>query len=524
MTKKNKKQKKQAQPQVDAKLQEADRILQQAKSVAKVASSIKSKAQGSPDGARSLALALAIPGAGSGVRLPTEDGPRTSVMCCRDQFTVTNVQYNYSDFALGDQLFMFYGQPGRVLMYYTVVPTSVYNLNFVNRNASTYLTAYTNYWNVSPAAVPTTVADSNFWTFAGATPNDTAVAPHGTWLPSGLSDDVPYIHMNGSDRIEISHNNPWTGAAVGVLAFNVWVWNGPGSPPVKVNTVSVSITASNFTTGTLFSAGIAGYYALSFEGFVINSGSITSTNNSVRLALITSGTGATGGWVNRTMQDMDSTNFGDAAVGQQCRVNAASLLITNTSSVLNRQGTVLAARIKLDNPFQLTISALRRSAERYAGDAASGCYTFKEFSKEAENFVDAVGPGGALVFDLDYVGYTHVVMMTCPGVATSPNTYTVSADTVVEFKTDVARYQKAVSPYRYVDLVEARKIVNSNPAWFYENPMHMTQIYGFVKNMAKKFMQGVNTVAPYAATIAGMAQPDKAAAYQALAAAVRGIS
>lgn len=525
MSKKNKKGKKKDKVQAAVNVQEHEisKLNKRTKEMEKAVMGMRQRVSETAGGAKAIALAMSLPGSGAGIRLPTEDGPRTSVMTCRDQFTVTSNQYQWADFNAGDALFLFYGQPGRAVLTWSPIPANCYYIcNFVNPNNNFTLTNYTNAWIVSPNPIPTTAAASVFWPFAGAGPSNSSVAPHGTWLPAGLSDDIPFIMMNAGDKLILTVTTLWSGTASGQMNLDVYLWQGPKTAALRVQSVGYTVASGQVSAGTIFTATSFGYYALSFEGFVINSGSVTSSNNGFGVSLLTPAS-VGGGFVNRTLQDMDNTNFGDAAIGQMCRVNAASLLVTNTSSLLNRQGTVLAARVRLDNPVQLTVATLRRVAERYAGDAANGCYTFKEFSRQSEEFIDVVGTGGALGFDLDYEDYVHVIQMTCPGYATAANTFTVSVDTCIEFKTDVARYQKAVSPFRYTDLVEARKVINSNPIWFYENPLHMSQIYGFVQNMAKKFMQGVNAVAPYAATVAGVLQPDKAVAYQALATALKGL-
>lgn len=511
------------QKQQAAKVQQEKQQIQALEHKIKVVQQMARKSNGAVTGTKALANAIALPGSSPGLRMPTEDGPRTSVMVVKDQFTINSPTAGWNDFNIGDIVILYFGQPGRLMLMYQNVTQHNYLPQFVDSlTAGTTLKTIQGGWNILPKPITTTTAEATWWPLIGAVPEATsATNMHGPWLPAGLSDDVPYILLNAGDTISTPSATTWTGTGAGSLLLNLFMWAGPGVQPLRVDQQRAAVTAGNVGAVVLFTVASTGYYAVQFTQILLTSGTITSSNNLIYLRLAT-GTG--GRWANRCMQDVDPKNTGDPVAAQSCRVNAASLLVSNTSSVLNRQGTVLAARMRIDNPLGISINDLRMAAERYSGDAALGCYTFKEFSKQAEDFTDCTGNGGGLVFHLDYSDYVHAIQITCPGYATGPNTYTVSCDAQVEFKTDVARYSKDVSRYSFPDLVAARKMLNSNPEWFYENPMHMSQIYGFIQNAAKKFYQGAVRVAPYAATMAGALQPDKAAAYQSLVHALRGLT
>jgi hypothetical protein len=55
-------------------------------------------------------------------------------------------------------------------------------------------------------------------------------------------------------------------------------------------------------------------------------------------------------WAQVHMGDIDPNNSGDASMPKEMRVNGCSLLMSNTTAGINKQGSVLAARPN-DTPF-----------------------------------------------------------------------------------------------------------------------------------------------------------------------------
>lgn len=216
------------------------------------------------------------------------------------------------------------------------------------------------------------------------------------------------------------------------------------------------------------------------------------------------------------MGELDAIANGDSQLGEDTRVVASSMLMTNTSALLARQGTVLAARLRGIDAFDVTPAALAKSDEKYAGDAAKGVYTFLEFSNEREKFRSCVIAETSMSYSLDIDDYCHFIQITCPQVATASNTFTVSFDNILEFKTDSARYSKSVANLSYGDLILARRCINSNPEWFFENPQHMAALYNWILSHASAAVRGARR---YAGPIAGAAtaiDPSRAPLYQLL--------
>lgn len=469
-----------------------------------------------------LAECIALPGSTNGFRLPTVDAPRTSVMVTRDQYTISNTNTAPLNWNNGDLLVAFFGQPGRLAMMYGTTTVGQYLLNFSAYNAATGTPTTSLDWTISPAAIAGNFEISQPWPLTSAT--TTGPGPHGKTMALGLSgaDDNMFIWMNAGDTIS-TNGTSWTSTAVGNIVFQIVRWAGKSTPEFINSNTTITLVSGNVPNGSIvYSAGVPAYYQVIFAGFYFTSGGITSTNNSIRLAL---NCNATTGWSQRSMVDLDPGQGGDPTIGECIRVNACSLLMSNTTAEINKQGTVLAARLKADLFSAVTPDLLARAAEKYSGPAANGVYTFKEFAVENEAFKVSATVAPALFFDLNTDEFFHFIQISCPNAGTGGvNTYTVSIDTVVEFKSDSARYRKATSGFRADDLILARRHINSVPNWFYENPNHMADLYNFIRRGAAGAYRAAKFVAPAAnhmAAAASMVHPGGAAAYELLAQLLR---
>lgn len=464
---------------------------------------------------RLLAMAMGLPGEIGALRFPTKDAPRTAVMGALDQRTITTADSTAGGWGNGDLLIAFFGQPGRLAMVYSVLANPSYY--YLLMSSPTGVARRD--WYITNNNIAGSVSINTPWPLL-ATEQGTGATVHGKTMAVGMSGGHSYVWLNGNgDKISIQSS---TGSSnlVGKAVFEVHQWTGTESS-IQVSTVELTLVAGLIPTGTLYAPTSPGYYRIEFAEYLITSGASTS-NMAIQLRLTLD---SVEGWTQISMGDLDANASGDASIGEQVRVNASSMLLTNTTSVLNRQGTVLAARVKSNDFMFVTPASLGKSAEKYTGDAALGCYTFKEFSRYSEEFrnVTLSDQAKGVVFDLDMDDFFHFIQVTCPNVSTTANTYTLSFYTMLEFKTDVARYQKDVSNLNEMSLIAARRLVNSRPEWFYENPLHAGQIYQFVKNLGYKAARGAATAAPYVAKAASFYNPAGAAGYEALAQMLRGL-
>jgi hypothetical protein len=467
--------------------------------------------------ARALALAISIPCEYPNLRLPTEDAPRTSIITLKDQLTITGpATATVPNWNQGDLLFAVYGHPSRLAMVGAAISSAAsYVCYFPQPNGTPYTA-----WTVTPTyeAVVATVQpiDELPWPLLAAA-HFSGSTPHGATMPAGVSHGVSYLLCNPGDTLQIqSPGSPWTG----VLVFTLRRWVGTGSPPVDVVEVvlPIAITATTITVVPVTASALttAGHYSLTCTGLQFNSGIAAVTSVNVYLTTPSSGPY----WSIVHMGDLDPSG-GDPLLGADTRMNGFSFLATNTTSFLNRQGTVLAARVKNTDFPLVTPTNLARISEKYTDGADKGVYTYLEFSSDREKFTD-VSPMGYPQYPLDIADYYHFIQITCPG-TTTPNTYTCSFDSTIEFKTDSARYVKSVSPYSFTALVEARRLCNETPDWFYENPLHWRDIVTRITSGARMAYGAAKTYGPSILSTAARAYPANSTALLAAGSLLRAL-
>lgn len=459
-----------------------------------------------------MARAIALPGEYGAFRLPTVDAPRSSVASLKDQYTLTGNTGTPSGFSPHDTLLAYYGQPGRLAMIQTNWPTIVYYYLYMNNPK---VSGPTQSWIIIPQPISGSEATTLDWPvlYGTAVGNE---APHGRTMATGRSRDGNFILMDKGDSVVTLGNTTWSSSAVGNLKFEVFRYASTDDEPTLVAEKTIDLDGGQLLHGTtLFTAAYAGYYKLVYTGAYLTSGTIASSNNAVSLQLlVAAATGTYSRWLQRSAIDLDPASNGDLNIAQNARVNAGSMLVTNTSAVINRQGTVLAARFRRTDVFNVSEANLALAAEKYTGDAAKGVYTFKEFTSYAEQFRTSGGINTGFWFDLDYHDFFHFVVISG---GAEPNVFTLTFDTVMEFQTDVGRYAKATCSDDFSALVAARKMVNSNPHWFYENPSHMEAIYNFLRTVGTRSIGAARTYGPAAARAASILHPAGAPAYEALA-------
>lgn len=433
-----------------------------------------------------LAKQMALPeGSLTPFRLPTADMPRTAVLKSSVTFNVNTPTAEFTNIPQADQttlMTVVLGRPGCSLMYGPTKPSVTATANAMYRT----------------------------FTFM----NNTGGTQHGgfdafTYLAKSSTISLPFRPLKdvaGAEKFPLANSRGYTyfwfdhgcslmlNANAASLKFSIqFTWFrylGPGEDDaiagnftLNANDTAVNGATSNPTLGS-------GWYRLVFE-FTNPSATedITGSDNRTLIPSIIFGDGSGGG------ADLNVGVFRfscpdvtqDATIGGKCRRTACSVLMTNSSSEINQQGTVVAGRALFDDIGRETtgttfsVSDVAKLANKYTGKAHKGCFTYMDFDQGCEVFEQACNELLHPTLQLDPILYMHVILITNPASFTLPNSYIVTVQTHYEFLTDSMKYPTTVPTAQYQSLIEARRINNATE-YFYENPLHPGDIWRFIRN------------------------------------------
>ncbi len=170
------------------------------------------------------------------------------------------------------------------------------------------------------------------------------------------------------------------------------------------------------------------------------------------------------------------------------RANAVSLLLSNVTAVLNKEGTVRATRVPFPgivNPWGLfNASAAFTTShpdETYWGPLENGFYTFalpdssssrfrKHFSRALS---DSATPYAVPLFPLDGVDYATLILLSDLG--TNDSQMAVSVDSHLEFRTSSSLFSLGYTKESLESLHQAQ-VFCAQKGFFFENPSHVKSI------------------------------------------------
>jgi hypothetical protein len=459
------------------------------------------------EAARRLAIAMGMPHEGT-LRFPTADVPRSSVSTLTDEWAVSNPTTAANGFVAGDLLFAFFGQLGRLAMIYQPLVTGSGDILFpVTGSPITSSKFVISYPVIKSGDVHN--CDETVNLLGARVAGNTSYGPHGTLQPAGTYNAEPFMWFNVGDKMRVS----WTSSLAQCEAyFATRRFRSPTETPDEEGQYGLVLTSTP-DADDIFTCTQPGYY--SFKFLSLYNGAATATTPGELVFNMSITWAATSGWAQVSMADLNPFGGGDPNIAECCRVNSASLLVTNVTAPLIRQGMVLAARMQQVPFWDVNQAILGRASEKYQGDACNGVYTFHAFTQDREVFTKCCN-STIPIFDLGYEGFYHFIKLSNQSPATTANNFAVKFDTMLEFVTDIGRYSKDTSQFSFDDLLEARSVISATPIWFYENPTHAARIYGWIKRALGKVGNVARTVAPYALDGATMAYPESAPLIQAL--------
>lgn len=193
------------------------------------------------------------------------------------------------------------------------------------------------------------------------------------------------------------------------------------------------------------------------------------------------------------------------------RLNASAALFTNVSSALNKEGTVLAGRLRASvvDPWNFQTANLNsvHPSMRYFGPLEKGLYTFTSPTGNDAGFADAwvTMPSVALsntaarpLFNHRDIGMYNAMIFSDLGNTSAATQLAVSCYGHLEFESSSALFTPGVS-YLTLEHLHAAEVALLQFGHFHENPTH----WAIIAAAAKQALQVVGPmIAPYVRQLA----------------------
>lgn len=336
--------------------------------------------------------------------------------------------------------------------------------------------------------------------------------PHGLVLYAG-SDEVGHKYMwtdvqNGATILTVTWNIATTIAA----SIKIYVWKFDGglrrlvttSDSGAIGQVSNSINITTFGDG---------YYSLT-----ILNGEPTSRTFQV----YTTATAITASWNHLTIGDLNPDNINNVT---EIRMHAASLLLQNEASLLNKQGKIVAVQAHKAE-FWYEVYATRDTGVMYdliatkpnskQLTAVNGLYAFLKPS--SANDLDYINPcivrgGGYAVEDATYplTGGSDYIAFAISCTAAGSADFLVTIYNAIEFRTNNNWLELRLPDIPQADWEQAIEGLVSMEQ-FFENPLHWSKIFATIGRIARVSapvlarFPALNTIAPIVGAIGDMFQ------------------
>lgn len=175
------------------------------------------------------------------------------------------------------------------------------------------------------------------------------------------------------------------------------------------------------------------------------------------------------------------------------RVTAAAVLFTNVTRVLDKEGTVLAARFASRTAavdmFSITASQIAgvHPSERYFGPLEKGVYAYTLPDAASEIFRPALvswfGQAKVPVFDMDRIEYfTAIVFSDLDSTLQTTMAWTI--DWHLEFRSQSVLFPRGYSSYP-LETYHASQMALARMGTIFENPIHLATIANMARTAAK---------------------------------------
>jgi hypothetical protein len=325
----------------------------------------------------------------------------------------------------------------------------------------------------------------------------------------------PFIWCHSFGYTVAVLNTNWTaGTITAIAALERWV--GPGLVSTSTTTVAMNITGNGLSAANI--AVQPGWWRL--RSLTIASGASATTGNISAIGLFAQNQGpvvvlsppgmtfATG--ASNSLMPLGTTSEFDVTPvpWQDTKVTAAALLLSNVTRALEKEGTVLWARVNPEqyDPFTVpkTVINSMHPAERSLLAAELGTYTYTMPSTDLATFrsfvlqfatTSGVGAGNTAipVYRLDSKSMVNVGYVTDPALPTSNFAFTL--DFHVEFRTTSTIFELGMSRLPMEALHQAQ-LELLEMGFFFSNESHWSVIPRAIKAMAK-YTAPLSMMGPY---------------------------
>lgn len=284
--------------------------------------------------------------------------------------------------------------------------------------------------------------------------------------------------------------------ASGAIEVALMQWNAPGDESYWTS-LTATFAASPAATTTAAVTSNGGWYR--FCNGTVATALPTAANLNITCGWFTGGTytapaGSIAGIYPAGLVNEWSTT---TVPFTNTRVTATGLLLSNVTKVLNKEGTVLAARLTPDqsafSPIAAPISS-RNVMEKFFGPLETGIYTYTSPTPESMNFSDATtgSTGSYPSYCLNRLGMLNLVRMVDPSVADG-TTMAYTVDWHVEFRTTSVLFPLGVTATPLEEF-QASQVALALVGNFFENPLHLPAIASLVGGAAQTVAKALGPV------------------------------
>lgn len=285
-------------------------------------------------------------------------------------------------------------------------------------------------------------------------------------------------------------------------------------PSAAITASNVEITSMTAEAKVFLQSAISNSDSLSYLGIFNGTTAPAASSNTDAI------------WIAKSSTMHNPNTSGDRSIGQWCRNNAASLLLTNYTPAIARGGMIETTRIKFSaNPLStLTQVALSAQVDYRLLPAETGAFTFvvpERRRLEFEQYNWAPSANASVMVDLKTLNdmYIHLcLILPSPGSVsgtTNLNNFQLTYDECIEFEEGSRRYAKGQTTFKMQDYSDAVALFNSRAIWWYENPSHAAQVFEWLKKAMLATARGLKTVLPIVGPALSTAFPMAGPAIQA---------